>query len=93
MSIRFFADNTPNADDKFVVLQEDSETEKPFGVKEFDTLEEARIAADDMQKAFDKASSERTTGELPEIGEVSNTADESEFKDTPQDLKDETSQE
>ncbi len=27
------------------------------------------------------------------VGELSDTADESEFKDTPQDLKDETSQE
>lgn len=27
------------------------------------------------------------------VGELSNTADESEFKDTPQDLKDTTSQE
>lgn len=31
--------------------------------------------------------------EKPEIGDLSNSADDSEFKDTPQDLKDETSQE
>lgn len=29
----------------------------------------------------------------PEVGELSNSADESKFKDTPQDLKDTTSQE
>ena len=29
----------------------------------------------------------------PEIGDLSNTADESKFKDIPQDIKDETSQE
>jgi len=40
-----------------------------------------------------KIDSENPTDRLPDIGESSNTADESEFKDTPQDLKDETSQE
>ena len=40
-----------------------------------------------------KIDSEKPTDGLPDIGDSSNTADESEFKDTPQDLKDETSQE
>lgn len=33
------------------------------------------------------------TGERAKVGDFSNSADNSEFKDTPQDLKDETSQE
>jgi hypothetical protein len=37
--------------------------------------------------------SEKFRNELPEVGDSSNSADESKFKDTPQDLKDETSQE
>ena len=37
--------------------------------------------------------SEKPTGDLPDIGEDSNTADDSEFKDTLQDLKDTTFQE
>jgi hypothetical protein len=37
MSIRIFVDDTPNKDGKYMVLQEDSKTEKPFGVKDFDT--------------------------------------------------------
>jgi hypothetical protein len=37
--------------------------------------------------------SEDFEDEKPDIGDSSNTADESKFKDTPQDLKDETSQE
>ena len=40
-----------------------------------------------------KIDSDMPTEKLPDVGELSNTADESEFKDTPQDLKDETSQE
>lgn len=39
-----------------------------------------------------KIDTEKDADEKPEIGETSN-ADESQFKDTPQDLKDETSQE
>ena len=95
MSIRIFVDDVPNQDGKYVVTQEDSETGKPFGVKDFDTQEEALEFAKDMQRTIDKASSEKPTGELPEIpvGEISNTASESEFKDTPQDLKDTNSQE
>jgi hypothetical protein len=37
--------------------------------------------------------SEDSEDSKPHIGDLSNTADESKFKDTPQDLKDETSQE
>jgi hypothetical protein len=37
--------------------------------------------------------SEKSRDELPEVGDNSNSADESKFKDTLQDLKDETSQE
>jgi hypothetical protein len=37
--------------------------------------------------------SENSMDKVPEIGESSNSADESKFKDTLQDLKDETSQE
>jgi len=40
-----------------------------------------------------KIDSEKSTGKLPDIGDDSNTADDSEFKDTLQDLKDTTSQE
>jgi hypothetical protein len=67
MSIRIFVDDVPTKDGKYVVLQEDSETEKPFGVKDFDTKEEAQSAAADMQKAVDNALSEKPTGELPDI--------------------------
>ena len=41
---------------------------------------------------IDGDSEEVADGKL-EVGELSDSADESEFKDTPQDLKDETSQE
>jgi hypothetical protein len=37
--------------------------------------------------------SEDSEDSKPDIGDLPNTWDESEFKDTPQDLKDETSQE
>lgn len=40
-----------------------------------------------------KIDSDTLTEKLSDVGKVSNTADESEFKDTPQDLKDGTSQE
>ncbi len=93
MSIRIFVDDAPNKDGKYMVLQEDSETGEPFGVKDFDTKEEAQRVADDMQRGIDNASSEKTTGDLPDIGDDSNTADDSEFKETLQDLKDTTSQE
>lgn len=95
MSIRIFVDDVPNINGKYMVTQEDSETGKPFGVKDFDTQEEALAFAENMQATIDNALSEKPTSDLPEIpvGESSNTADDSEFKDTPQDLKDTTSQE
>lgn len=37
--------------------------------------------------------SEETAEEKPDVGELSNADSDSEFKDTPQDLKDTTSQE
>jgi hypothetical protein len=92
MSKRYFVDVMPNKDGKYRVLQEDSETREPLGVKDFDTKEEAQRVADDMQRGIDNASSEITTGDLPDIGDDSNTADDSEFKDTLQDLKNTTSQ-
>lgn len=93
MSIRIFVDDAPTKDGKYRVLQEDSETRESFGVKDFDTLEEAKSTVDIMQRAADNASSEKPTGELPEIGDSSNLSHESPFKDTLQDLKDEASQE
>ena len=95
MSKRFFVDDTVTDDGKYRVLQEDTETKERFGVKDFDTKEEAQSVADDMQKAVDNAVSERITVELSDIpvGDISNLEHESLFKDTPQDLKDETSQE
>ena len=95
MNKRFFVDDTITEEGKYRVLQEDSETKVRFGIKDFDTKEEAQSVADDMQKAIDNAVSERITGELSDVavGESSNMADESQFKDTPQDLKDKTSQE
>ncbi len=95
MSKRFFVDDTVTDDGKYRVLQEDTETKVRFGIKDFDTKEEAQRTADDMQRAIDNAVSERPTGELSDIpvGDISNLEHESQFKDTPQDLKDETSQE
>ena len=63
MSIRIFVDDVPNKDGKYMVTQEDSETEKPFGVKDFDTQEEALQFAEDMQTAIDKGAAERSDNE------------------------------
>ncbi len=57
--------------------------------KEFDKNPDADENGDPIYKIDSEAVAEKS----PETGEVSNTADESEFKDTPQDLKDEKSQE
>ena len=57
--------------------------------KEFDEIPDTDANGDPVYKI----GSEMPTEKLPEIGEISNTADDSEFKDTPQDLKDENSQE
>lgn len=63
MSIRIFVDEAPTKDGKYMVVQEDSETEKPFGVKDFDTREEALEFAEDMQRAIDKGAAERSENE------------------------------
>lgn len=102
MSIRIFVDDVPNKDGKYMVLQQDSETGEPFGVKDFDTKEEAQRVAEDMQRAIDKGAAEKTTGELPDItlpdenSEFiigSSAKETSKFKDTLQDLKSDESQE
>ena len=62
----------------------------PEEKKEFDKIPDVDENGDPIYKIDDF---EKTTDQRPEIGEVSNTEDESEFKDTPQDLKDESSQE
>lgn len=59
--------------------------------KELDKIPDADGNSDPIYK-IDGESEEVAEGK-PEIGELSNAADESEFKDTPQDLKDTTSQE
>ena len=64
MSIKIFVDDTPGKDGKYMVLQQDSETEKRFGVKDFDTLEEARQFAEDMQRAIDKGVAERNDNQI-----------------------------
>ncbi len=92
MSIRIFVDDKITEDGKYRVLQEDSETNESFGVKDFDTQEEAQSIADNMQRAADNTLSEKTTGDLPD-NPLLDLTDENQFKDTPQDLKDETSQE
>ena len=61
MSKRFFVDDTVTEAGKYRVLQEDSETREQFGVKDFDTQEEAQSNADIMQKAVDNAFSEEDT--------------------------------
>ncbi len=65
----------------------------PDKKKELDNIPDADENGDPIYKIDNDELSVAETEKLPEIGEVSNTADESEFKDTPQDLKDETSQE
>lgn len=62
----------------------------PEEKKELDKIPDVDKNGDPIYKIDD---SEKAPDELPEIGDSSNTANESEFKDTPQDLKDETSQE
>jgi hypothetical protein len=97
MNKRFFVDEAITDEGKYRVLQEDLVTKERFGVKDFDTKEEAQRTADDMQRATDKAVSEIVTGELPSlplsVDDSSNETVGNKYKDTPQDLKDETSQE
>ncbi|CAN5682988.1 MAG: hypothetical protein H0W77_02885 [Acidobacteria bacterium] len=64
MSITVFVDDVPTEDGKYRVVQEDSETEEPFGVKDFDTEEEAVMYAEDIQIAIDKGAAERSDNEI-----------------------------
>ncbi len=64
----------------------------PEEKKELDKIPDVDKNGDPIYK-IDEDSSQKASDELPEIGKVSNTENESEFKDTPQDLKDESSQE
>lgn len=65
----------------------------PEEKKELDKIPDADENGEPIYK-IDGDSEETADGlrDVP-VGKLSNTADESEFKDTPQDLKDETSQE
>lgn len=58
--------------------------------EEFDNVPDADEHGDPIYKI--DGDSEEVLESKPEIGEISNS-EHSEFKDTPQDLKDETSQE
>ena len=63
--------------------------EDPDKKKELDNIPDVDENGDPIYKI----DSEAPTKKLPDVGEVSNADHDSEFKDTPQDLKDETSQE
>jgi len=65
----------------------------PEEKKELDKIPNVDENGDPIYKIDED--SEETADNLQDVpvGELSNTADESEFKDTPQDLKDTTSQE
>ena len=88
MSKRFFVDEATTSEGKYRVLQEDSETKERFGVKDFDTREEAQSNAETMQKAADRVLSEEDTL----INFKPDSSADRMFKNTLQDLKDETSQ-
>ncbi len=64
MSIIVFVDDVPTEDGKYRVVQEDSETEEPFGVKDFDTKEEAVKYVKDIQSAIDRAAAEKSDNEI-----------------------------
>ena len=64
----------------------------PKEKKEFDNIPDVDENGDPIYK-IDGNLFEKSEDDMPDIGDISNTADESKFKDTPQDLKDETSQE
>jgi len=64
MSIKVLIDDVPTEDGKHRVVQEDSETEEPFGVKDFDTEEEAEKYAEVIQNAIDKGIAERSDNEI-----------------------------
>jgi hypothetical protein len=96
MSKRFFVDHEPTDEGKYRVVQEDSETQERFGVKDFDTKEEAQKSADDLQKTADHTFSEDITMdniEIPlSIKDETDAVHENKYKDTLQDLKGGTSQ-
>lgn len=93
MSKRYFVDEAMTEEGKYRVLQEDTESKEQFGVKDFDTQEEAQNNADMMQKAADNAFSDEDTLRNIDLEDETDFGDDSEFKDTLQDLKDESSQE
>jgi hypothetical protein len=97
MSKRFYVDDTVTNNGKYRVLQEDSVTKERFGVKDFDTREEAQQTANDMQRAVNNALSENVTLRNIDISPSSDNSldnqQENRFKDTLQDLKTDTSQE
>ena len=64
MTTIVFVDDVPTEDGKYRVVQEDPETKEPFGVKDFDTKEEAEKFAEDMQRAIDKGEAERSDNEI-----------------------------
>ena len=64
----------------------------PEEKKEFDKIPNVDENGDPIYKIDQDKEVAESFEDVP-IGELSNTVDESEFKDTPQDLKDETSQE
>jgi hypothetical protein len=96
MSKRYFVADTITDDGKYRVLQEDTETGEPFGVQDFDNLEEAQNVAEGLQKAITNVLSERITGDLPDlpisVEENTDVVNDDKYKDTLQDLKNETSQ-
>lgn len=97
MSKRFFVDDSVTNEGKYRVLQEDSITKERFGVKDFDTKEEAQRTADDMQRAVNTALSEEVTLRKIDIHNALEESSDGEqndrFKNTLQDLKSEVSQE
>lgn len=98
MTKRFFVDREITEEGKYRVLQEDSVTKESFGVKDFDTQEEAQKNADALQTAVINALLEETAlsennVSVGDVGDSSKASYESKYKNTPQDLKDENSQE
>ena len=65
----------------------------PEEKKELDKIPDMDENGEPIYKIDNEGLSEKTISEPTEIGDDSNTADDSEFKDTLQDLKDTTSQE
>ena len=65
----------------------------PEEKKELDKIPDMDENGDPIYKINNEGLSDKSNNELAEIGDDSNTADDSEFKDTLQDLKDTTSQE